>query len=104
MGQIKNEVLKDQQANINEHNTELPSLGRREKEQIQKYAEDEEGGKRIASNAVLKSINRIKSKLNGNDFNDKKSLTENEQVEKLIRQATSQENICQTYLGWNPFL
>lgn len=31
------------------------------------------------------------------------SLKVSEQVERLISQATSHENLCQCYIGWCPF-
>jgi len=53
---------------------------------------------------ALAAMNRIKAKLSGKDFKNTDPLSYKEQVEKLIMQATSHENICQGYLGWNPFL
>ena len=38
----------------------------------------------------------------GYTFNDK-TLDVVKQVEKLIKQATSHENLSQSYLGWCPF-
>lgn len=48
-------------------------------------------------------INRCKNKLIGKDFSENKALNVLEQVNKLINQATSHENICQSYIGWQPF-
>lgn len=53
---------------------------------------------------ALEAMNRIKAKLTGKDFNNSEPLSTKYQVEKLIRQATSHENICQGFIGWNPFL
>ena len=49
-------------------------------------------------------INSLKQKITqfNNDYN-KKLLEIKPQVEQLIRQATSHENLCQSYLGWSPF-
>lgn len=58
----------------------------------------------IIDEKAYKAINRIKSKLNGKDFKNKIPLKVEEQVEKLIKQSTSHENICQSFIGWNPFL
>lgn len=48
-------------------------------------------------------INRVRDKLTGNDFNAEESLTIEKQVDLLIQQATSNENLCQCYIGWCPF-
>ena len=37
------------------------------------------------------------------DFDVEQVLTVGDQVDKLIKQATSQENLCQCYIGWCPF-
>ncbi|KAL3272654.1 hypothetical protein HHI36_014119 [Cryptolaemus montrouzieri] len=46
---------------------------------------------------------RVKDKLTGKDFGPDEVLTVQKQVDLLIRQATSNENLCQCYIGWCPF-
>jgi FKBP12-rapamycin complex-associated protein len=48
-------------------------------------------------------LDRINDKLQGTDFNRNTQLDIKSQVEKLIKQATSHENLSQSYLGWCPF-
>lgn len=48
-------------------------------------------------------LKRITDKLTGNDFRRFHELTIPEQVDKLIQQATSVENLCQHYIGWCSF-
>ena len=48
-------------------------------------------------------LERIIDKLQGTDFNKSMRLDIKQQVERLIRQATSHENLSQSYLGWCPF-
>lgn len=36
----------------------------------------------------------------GRDFDPDQTLEVNEQVDLLIKQATSHENLCQSYIGW----
>ena len=48
-------------------------------------------------------MDRIKKKLLGRDFKENEVLLIEDQVKKLIIQATSHENICQAYIGWCPF-
>jgi len=54
---------------------------------------------------ALEVINRIQAKLTGRDFttsDDSEDLTIQEQVERLILEATSVENLCQLFAGWCP--
>lgn len=48
-------------------------------------------------------IRRVQSKLTGRDFDDQETLNVSAQVQRLINQATSHENLCQCYIGWCPF-
>jgi FKBP12-rapamycin complex-associated protein len=53
---------------------------------------------------ALSVVDRVKKKLAGRDFDDgKKVLSVDAQVDRLIMQATSHENLCQLYYGWCPF-
>eukprot|EP01087_Luapelamoeba_hula_P010436 TRINITY_DN2769_c0_g1_i1.p1 TRINITY_DN2769_c0_g1~~TRINITY_DN2769_c0_g1_i1.p1 ORF type:complete len:426 (-),score=46.64 TRINITY_DN2769_c0_g1_i1:86-1363(-) len=53
---------------------------------------------------ALRVIERVSAKLRGKDFSPKETpLTVPEQVQRLIDQATSHENLCQSYIGWCPF-
>lgn len=50
-------------------------------------------------------IRRVQAKLSGRDFEgqDGEPLDVAAQVQRLISQATSHENLCQCYIGWCPF-
>lgn len=52
---------------------------------------------------AVKVLARVKEKLTGRDFKPDKELDVEEQVAKLIGQATSVENLCQHYIGWCSF-
>ncbi|XP_015906953.1 serine/threonine-protein kinase mTOR [Parasteatoda tepidariorum] len=52
---------------------------------------------------AVQIINRVQDKLTGRDFDPGRILEIDEQVDLLIRQATSHENLCQSYIGWCPF-
>ncbi|XP_075695475.1 serine/threonine-protein kinase mTOR isoform X1 [Rhinoderma darwinii] len=52
---------------------------------------------------AIQIINRVRDKLTGRDFNHEETLDVATQVELLIKQATSHENLCQCYIGWCPF-
>jgi hypothetical protein len=49
------------------------------------------------------AINRVKAKLCGQDFNPFVEISVAEQVDRLIEQATLNDNLCQCYIGWCPF-
>ena len=51
---------------------------------------------------ALSVIKRVSTKLTGKDFGGE-TLDVAQQVDKLIQDATSQENLCQCYIGWCPF-
>ncbi|XP_026495613.1 serine/threonine-protein kinase mTOR [Vanessa tameamea] len=54
---------------------------------------------------ALAIVNRVRDKLTGRDFThiDDASVSVQKQVDLLIQQATSNENLCQCYVGWCPF-
>ncbi|KAK7869671.1 hypothetical protein R5R35_010033 [Gryllus longicercus] len=52
---------------------------------------------------ALAIITRVREKLTGRDFSHEEMLTVQKQVDLLIQQATSNENLCQCYIGWCPF-
>ncbi|TDL23875.1 atypical/PIKK/FRAP protein kinase [Rickenella mellea] len=59
--------------------------------------------KEVRNERALFVYNRVQSKLTGRDFNPDIALTVPLQVEKLIQQATSLENLCQCFSGWCAF-
>jgi phosphatidylinositol kinase/protein kinase (PI-3 family) len=67
----------------------------------------EEGAAReeTLNQKALKVIRRVEDKLTGTDFSDcdDKPLDVADQVQRLIVQATSIENLCQLYIGWCSF-
>ncbi len=56
----------------------------------------------VLNERAVAVIARVSNKLTGRDF-DNEVLDVNAQVRRLIRQATSHENLCQCYIGWCPF-
>lgn len=55
------------------------------------------------SKKALAIITRVRDKLTGRDFIHEEALTVQRQVDLLIQQSTSNENLCQSYIGWCPF-
>lgn len=52
---------------------------------------------------AVQVLARVNQKLTGRDFKPKEELNVEQQVAKLIAQATSVENLCQHYIGWCSF-
>ena len=52
---------------------------------------------------AVQVLARVKEKLTGRDFKHDRELDVDEQVARLIGQATSVENLCQHYIGWCSF-
>jgi FKBP12-rapamycin complex-associated protein len=61
------------------------------------------GDSEVLNAKAVAVIGRVESKLSGRDFDKTIVLDTSDQVEKLIRQATSHTNLCQCYIGWCPF-
>ncbi len=68
-----------------------------------RHHEPKQANKHVVNEKASKALNRIKQKLKGRDFDESKVLTVEDQVSKLIEQAISHENICQSWPGWCPF-
>lgn len=56
----------------------------------------------ILNKRALAIVSRVRDKLTGRDFpiETEGTLSIDRQVELLIQQATSHENLCQCYIGW----
>lgn len=52
---------------------------------------------------ALVVVNRVRDKLTGRDFDPNVTFDVPNQIDLLIKQATSNENLCQCYIGWCPF-
>ena len=87
---------------IQQHNTsELLKKGEIDEEEAQRQYKQNALEVRNARAALV--LKRITDKLTGNDIKRLKSLDIPTQVDKLIQQATSVENLCQHYIGWCAF-
>ncbi|KAJ3362692.1 phosphatidylinositol kinase- protein kinase tor1 [Allomyces javanicus] len=52
---------------------------------------------------AVQVVHRVSNKLTGRDFKPNQVLDVPQQVDKLIQQATSLENLCLCYVGWCAF-
>ena len=59
--------------------------------------------KEVQNARALQVLSRVKEKLTGRDFKKENELPVDEQVEKLLSEATNLENLCQHYIGWCSF-
>ena len=67
-------------------------------------AEGSEQESRAVNEKAVEVIKRVSNKLKGRDFADAdEPLDVKQQVQRLIDQATLNENLCQCYIGWCPF-
>jgi FKBP12-rapamycin complex-associated protein len=65
--------------------------------------EDQEGDTEILNVRAVEVIHRVRDKLTGKDFLGEDALDVIKQVNRLILQASSWENLSQCYVGWCPF-
>ncbi|KAJ8079507.1 phosphatidylinositol kinase- protein kinase tor1 [Marasmius tenuissimus] len=61
------------------------------------------GGREVRDHRAVSVYERVQKKLTGRDFDPDVSLPVKLQVDKLILQATSLENLCQLFSGWCAF-
>lgn len=90
-----------------DHHSPLhPQRGARERELLQAVNQLGDANEVLNERAVI-VMARMSNKLTGRDFpigvDLEPGLTVKSQVQKLIAQATSHENLCQSYVGWCPF-
>ena len=86
----------------NEEGFEKRRKGKIERQLYLQFEENEVESDNLNKIAIL-VLKRIIDKLQGTDFGEDDILSINQQVERLINQATSHENLCQNYIGWCPF-
>lgn len=73
-----------------------------EGERSEQQAEGDGGHEPQALNErAVRVIRRVDNKLTGREFGEELSVSQ--QVQCLIEQATSHQNLCQAYIGWCPF-
>ncbi|KAK9286330.1 hypothetical protein L1049_014722 [Liquidambar formosana] len=110
-------VLVDMSHLLNEGNSEVKFEGKDEassSNQVKIEDENQEaqfsntdGGNRVArgKNAYAMSVlRRVEMKLDGRDISDNREISIAEQVDYLLKQATSVDNLCNMYEGWTPWI
>jgi serine/threonine-protein kinase mTOR len=64
---------------------------------------EEQEAREVQNQRAIEVLARVKEKLTGRDFRNREPLRVEMQVDKLIREATNLENLCQHYIGWCSF-
>jgi serine/threonine-protein kinase SMG1 len=49
-------------------------------------------------------LRRVRAKLEGKDLDLGKAMSVQEQVDLIISESTSVDNLCQHYEGWTPWV
>eukprot|EP00475_Leptophrys_vorax_P026942 TRINITY_DN3834_c0_g2_i1.p1 TRINITY_DN3834_c0_g2~~TRINITY_DN3834_c0_g2_i1.p1 ORF type:complete len:1031 (-),score=234.09 TRINITY_DN3834_c0_g2_i1:66-3158(-) len=81
------------------------SVNRRNRVQVVAQAENDDEFKldvETLNEKALQVVSRVRDKLTGKDF-EGEELNVEKQVDRLIRQAASSENLAQCWIGWCPF-
>jgi len=95
--------LRDKGISIEEEESYSPNALAKEKVAKSLPDETETEIPEVLNEKALAITVRISNKLTGKDFSPKETLNVQQQVERLIKQATDIENLCQSYLGWSPY-
>ncbi|KAL4492653.1 hypothetical protein ABPG73_010202 [Tetrahymena malaccensis] len=113
LSRVNSQLISNNSGNINsfdykefetEQNEDMNKL-KLQKEEMKKVGDQDklQQPQDLFNKKAVEIMDRIKKKLNGRDFKENEQLSYIDQVNKLILQATSDENICQAYIGWGPF-
>ena len=68
------------------------------------YLDQGEASQDLLNKTTQSVMSRISSKLNGTEFGSRRGANDVEtQVDLLINQAMSHENLAASYIGWCPY-
>jgi phosphatidylinositol kinase/protein kinase (PI-3 family) len=98
-------LIENQRSNdeIEEMKIEKRRMGSAERQLYNEFTETEQLESEELNKIAKIVLERIIDKLKGTDFSKMETLDFKQQVEKLIKQATNAENLCQSYMGWCPY-
>jgi hypothetical protein len=68
-----------------------------------KKGTEDQDAREVRNQRAMEVLARVKEKLTGRDFKNDEGFRVEVQVDKLIREATNLENLCQHYIGWCSF-
>lgn len=86
-----------------ESHRNFPASRRFNRIEVDAVANENAQGPETLNTRAVAVVTRVSNKLTGRDFNPRVTLDVQTQVDKLIQQATSLENLCQCYIGWCAF-
>ena len=94
-----NKMISDDDSNLN---LSLSSVSESISNCIDDEIADADLNEKLRFSILEKAIERVKDKLNGNEFENQK-LEPSEQTDKLIEIATNEMNLAQMFYGWVPY-
>ena len=86
-----------------QHNASLRARGRTSALTGVQGQDDNNNNREVQNERAVQVLKRVREKLTGMDFKNTHPITVEDQVARLISQATNIENICQHYIGWCSF-
>ena len=98
-------IVENKQSNdeIAQMKLEKRRMGSAERQLYNEFTQTEQVESEELNKIAKIVLERIIDKLKGTDFSKMEILDTKQQVEKLIKQATNPENLCQSYMGWCPY-
>ena len=99
----EDEKEKPESINEDQEKNEKKRMENDERQIFNQYEENDEIDLEELNKIAQIVLDRIQDKLSGTDFNPEIIYDVKSQIDKLIQQATSNENLAQSYLGWCPF-
>lgn len=98
--------LKEGNLDVNLEGKEEPTSSKRVGDDSQNDRLKKDGIRTIkGKNAIAISVlRRIEMKLDGRDISENRELSIGEQVDYLLKQATSADNLCNMYEGWTAWI
>ncbi|CAO2815128.1 unnamed protein product [Amaranthus hypochondriacus] len=100
-------VLKEENLNVNlEGRDEATSkrVGAIDDSQNDRFKKESVRAIRGKNTFAMSVLRRIEMKLDGQDISEKRELSIEEQVDYLLKQATSADNLCNMYEGWTAWI
>ena len=95
--------IKHDISNVEKEKNEKKMMENDERHIVNLYEENDEIESEELNRIAKIVLQRIEQKLSGTDFSPDIVVDVKKQVERLINEAVSYENLAQSYLGWCPF-
>ena len=100
---IKENKMMDFINKTNDNGIEKKRMGSEERQLYNEFEEKDYIESDDLNRIIKIVLERVSDKLNGTDFKKNEELKISKQIRRIISQATSHENLSQSYPGWYPF-